>query len=1467
MVVRRRECCKRYLIDEYTRDIDGRRGGGRDRRRSEAPGFAGLQRPAGFLLTASFLSTLMHNPEPQAEQQSEQERGPPHAHAQPHAHPDLAERWARARACYRYANLASHHVLGFTIKAVLLVYFAFMLLFLLLRYAILPNIDVYKPDIERAASRALGNPVTISRVYASWRGLHPNLYLGDVHLRDRAGRQLLALPSVSATLSWWSVAAGEPRFESIEINRPELDVRRGVDGTVYVAGVRIDPDKKDDGGGGGADWLLRQREIVIREGSLSWNDALRGAAPLQLSSVTMVLQNRWTTHRFALKAAQPAGQGDPLDVRARFTHPPFGARPSDATRWKGELYADLRNTDLAAWKQYFDYPFTLQQGRGSVRAWLDIDHARLAGFTADLALAGVSARLGPGMPPLDVARMSGRLSASETLAPGVDDGKPTFGALGHEIGLENFSVVTHDGVVLPPATLSESWRPAARGQPERFRVRAEQVDLAPLAALAVQLPLTQDQRQLLAELAPRGRLVDVDAEWRGRLPAISAYRVRGRVEGLGMQPLAARGAVAAGAGRPAQVARAALPGFRNLSGSIDASDEGGSVNIDAEKFALDMPAWFADPEMAFDRLGLRARWNWPQDKQLLVEVDNMNFSQGALKATLSGRQLLPLGPGHGPGSSDLTATIDNFDIASIGRWLPLATPEHLRDWLGNALQGGTLREARLRLRGDLAQFPFKAGTAAERARGEFRVGGRIENGKLEYVPGHYAADGRSPLWPLLENINGAILFDRASMEIHADNARTGGVALSNVRAVIPELGTHEPVLDIDGNAAGPLQEFLRYVAVTPVLEWIGHFTEATQGSGPARLGLKLHLPLARLHEAKVQGALQLQNNDVTLFPELPPIQAALGRVEFSEHGVNLNGIGASFLGGPLQLSGGTQRDGAIVIRMAGSASAEGMRATAALPALQRLGAKMSGSARFGGTVTVKDRATQIVLDSNLAGLGLELPAPLNKPAADALPLHFTLTGQPTGADGVGRDEIRVTLGNLAAARYQREHQPHGPWVVKRGGIGVNAPAPEPDGGMMINVSMKALNVDRWLAVGAEIAGQGEGAAGAPAEGGASAGMAQYVVPDTIAVRAGELVIGERALRDVVVGVTHQPGSWQASIDSRQAVGWITWNDTPTGPGKVTARLASLDIPESSAKEVKDMLESSKGPAAGIPGLDIVAERFELFDKQFGRLELVASNAQALAGREWRIERLSMTNPDGQLRANGRWLTRDGKSNTALNFNLDITDAGRLLDRFGFAETLRHGKGKLSGDLSWAGLPYSLDIPSLSGQIAMNVEDGQFLKQDPGAAKLLGVLSLQMLPRMLKLDFHDVFSEGLTFDGITANAMIQRGVVRTDNLKMHGVAATVLMDGSADIANESTNLHVVVIPEFNLGTGPLVYGLAVNPVIGLGGFLAQMFLRAPVMKALTYHMQVTGPWKSPNIVKLDNPAAREAPPAGAARPKK
>ena len=1352
------------------------------------------------------------------------------------------------RAAYRLANLATHHVLGFAVKLSLALYFGFALLLLFLRYAILPNIDFYKGNIEQLASRALGNQVSIARIYASWSGLRPSLFLGDVVLRDKAGRQVLSLPSVSATLSWWSLAKAAPSFDALEIIRPELDVRREPDGKLYVAGIRVDP--QQGGEGGGADWVLSQPEIVIREGRVNWTDMLTDKPALALDQVNLVLRNRWRRHKFGLQATPPASLGLPIDVRADFQHPPFAARISNLALWTGELYADIKGADLAAWKAYVSYPFELNQGQGALRAWFTLDHARLAGFTADVGLSDVALRLAPDLPLLDLVRVQGRVSAKEDLAPGAADGRPTFGTRGHALSLADFSLQTRDGLSLPSTSLSERYVAGAAGQPGQTEVKARVLDLATLAALGARLPLSPAQRGMLLQMAPRGRLLDVSAEWQGAWPALRSYRVKGRLAGVGLTPQAARPAQPKTANEEAQPALPSLPGFDNLTGSVDATERGGTLNLDSSNLVLQMPDWFKEPAMPFDKLALQAHWSFEGQDRLRVRLDALNFAQRGLSGTLSGSHVVAL-HGQGPGTADLTGTLNNFDVKTIGRFLPLATPPELRSWLTGALEDGIAQDVSLRLHGDLARFPFKGDNASL-----FRVAGHIVNGRLNYTPGLYAAHGKAPLWPQAENIQGSFLFERARMEIRADRASTGGVALARVKAVVADLGSPDMLLDIDGTASGPLQKFLKYVADTPVLEWISSFTDQTTASGNANLSLKLHLPLARLLESKVQGTLQLMNNQVVLFDDLPPVQDATGQIEFYEKGVNLNSLAGTFLGGPVAVSGGTLRDNSIQVRIAGSVSADGLRKTYPAPVMQRLASHLSGGARYTGLVTAVGQQVRVEVESTLAGLALDFPAPAHKAAPDSLPLKFVLNAAPVNEAGLMKDEIKISLGSTMAAAYQRQRKGSEPWRVLRGGIGVNVPAPEPDAGVMLNVSLKSLSVDAWSGLGAAIAGparpEGAGAA-APATRADADGpdIAQYVIPDVIAARAGELIFGERKLEHVVVGASHQKGGWQANIDSTQASGYVLWDEAQggAGPGKITARLATLIIPESSAAGVKDLLEG-KNTAQSIPALDIVAERFELFGKQLGHLELQANNAAAAAGREWRISQLSLANPDGQLKGSGKWAARDGQS--SLNFVLDIADAGKLLDRFGFVDTLRGGKGKLAGDIGWKGLPYSLDIPSLSGQITMNVESGQFLKQDPGAAKLLGVLSLQMLPRLLKLDFHDVFSEGLAFDGISASASIAHGVVKTDNLKMHGVAATVLMDGTADIANESSNLHVVVIPEFNLGTGPLVYALAVNPVIGIGSFLAQLFLRAPVMKAMTYQMQISGPWKAPLVTKLEHP---------------
>ena len=91
-----------------------------------------------------------------------------------------------------------------------------------------------------------------------------------------------------------------------------------------------------------------------------------------------------------------------------------------------------------------------------------------------------------------------------------------------------------------------------------------------------------------------------------------------------------------------------------------------------------------------------------------------------------------------------------------------------------------------------------------------------------------------------------------------------------------------------------------------------------------------------------------------------------------------------------------------------------------------------------------------------------------------------------------------------------------------------------------------------------------------------------------------------------------------------------------------------------------------------------------------------------------------------------------------------------------------------------------------------------------------------------------------------------------------------MEGSADLEHETEDLRVVVIPEINAGTASLAFAV-INPAIGLGTFLAQYFLRKPLMAASTREFRVTGPWNDPKVDRVDRGLLGDASPAEAAAP--
>ncbi len=1258
--------------------------------------------------------------------------------------------------------------------AALAIYFCFAAVVLALRFWILPQIEDHPEVVAAAISRNIGQRVSIVSADSGWKRLRPYLALTDVRLYDKEGRVALSLPSVSGTLSWDSFAFGALRLDSLSLDKPRLNIRRDATGTLYVAGVKLDA---QDPGGGFANWLLAQREVIIRDAQVSWEDQLRRAPLLSLADLNFVMRNSGAHHRFALRAQPPREIASAFDLRGDLV----GGGLEQLQAWNGKLFAGFAYTDLAAWRAWFDYPLEIRHGRGGLRLWLGFADKRLEEATADLALGDISARLAPELPLLEMRSLQGWLSAKRARG-------------GYQIAGKKVALALDSGTALPPAQFALQWQPGGGQGTEQGELRIDALDLEPLALLGEYLPLPQRVRNLLAEAAPKGRVADVHFDWQGPLPNPQRYSLRGHFDRLGLRKFAG------------------LPGFSGISGNIDGNENGGSVLINAADASVELQRVFADPARNFDTLTAQLAWRQVQG-ELEFKLANSAFANADLAGTAFGSYITAA---NGPGAIDFTARLARTEARHAARYIPFVNKAAL-DWLDRALVAGRVSELSLRLKGDLKDFPFPGAGG-----GVFQIAAKVVDGTLRYAEG----------WPVITGINAQLHFDGKRMEITSHKASVLGAKVTNANVVLADMFAPERMLGVIGRAEGPTAEFLKFIAQSPVHAMTGGFIGNVGAGGNGTLQLKLDLPLSRLAETTVAGSYQFSGNGLSFDAAWPAREQLSGRVDFTEGDVSARALNAQFLGGPVALGVASQRDGSIGVNARGKLNVALLQAALGGPLLRQV----SGATAFSSSVNFRKRGATLVLESGLQGIESSLPAPLGKAEADVLPLRFERTVVAAGEGDAWTaqpisDRSTLDLGKIVRMEIHRRRD-EGKLVIERGAIGLNQAPRLPEKGLVINGNAPELDLDQWLRVLGD-------------SGGAPPPLA------SLSLKVGALDVYGKRINDVTLRAGFQGSDWLANIDARELAGDVRWRSV--GKGRVSAHLTHFTFPEPTPGKPAD-----DTPPKELPGLDIVADNLVVREKKLGRLELTAANE----GRDWRIEKLTLTAPESHLSADGVWQGIAAKQRTRVNLKLEISDLGKYLERFGYPGSMQRGSAKLLGKLAWAGNPQTIDYPSLAGDLSLIAEKGQFLKIEPGIGKLLGILSLQALPRRITLDFRDIFSDGFAFDNIAGTAVVAKGVLHTQDFSMRGPSAQVAMSGDIDLDRETQLLKVRVVP--SVGDSLSVAGLVLlaNPITGVASFLAQRLLKDPLGQAFAYEYAVSGTWADPKVEKV----ARGQPAGGAGEAK-
>ena len=1230
----------------------------------------------------------------------------------------------------------------------------------LMFFWILPNIADHRDTVASLMSRALGQRVTLEAVSGAWQQARPEFRLQGVRLHDSQDRPALFLPELNASFAWRSLFFLEPRFNHIELQGLTLGVRRAQDGRLYAGGVPVNPSGPDSGF---SSWLLRQGRVHLGQATITWLDEVRNAPPLILRDVDLTLGKVRRTHQLHFHAIPPAALARPLTLDAKIR-----ARDTDnLLTWNGAVDVTVAGVSFPELATWLTLPYQPGKGSGAMKIKLDVVRGTLAGASGDFDMRAVETSLGEGLPELRLDRVRGQAKWLR----GPDDQRVTF---------ENLRVA-HAGASLgAPFDMGLAWNDTSR----EINVRA--FELSGWQTILPSLPMDEALRARLQTLQPQGRFDDLSLRWSGAQPGIDNFAIATHFSNLG---------VAAVEG---------LPGLARLSGRIEGDARRGRFEIDSRQLALDLPRLFREPVFGFDSLQAQGGWEKTKRGRRLI-LDEASFANADLAGTAQGQYELI--PGQ-RGVIDLAARLSRANGTAVYRYLPKTVGDHTVDWVKRGVVAGVSDSVVLNLKGDLAQFPFEQGN------GVFQLEAQVKEGIIDYVPD----------WPRIEDIQARLLFRGKAMEITSTQARIYGVALSPVKAVIPDLIHHEEVLNVEGDASGPVQDFIRYANFSPVGERLRGFTDALDGSGSMKLALKLRVPLRHSHDTTLSGRLSFLGN--TLFPaSLPRLDQVRGNLDFTGSSIQAKNLTAQFLGGPLRIDTVT-RNGQVQILAQGQATATGLAPWLG-PAW---GKHLRGQTRWNGQIDLDSMGERIRIDSDLAGLRSSLPAPLAKLDAERLP--FSVTSQPQG-DG---QLHAVRLGQTVSAVWRSTAAND----FERGEIRFGGPAEIPaEPGLKLSGSGHNLDISGWMALLPE-------------------GGDRALPLSGIDLGFDALDLMGRRYLDVRLQGRVRNGVLRTQVTGRGLNGTLTYRSAsasaltgdsprngsaPMGPqsARVSVQFKQLTIP--AAAPATGVASPMNMKAADFPVLDMTVEDFRLEERSLGRLEATAHGApQGLV-----IDSLQLSHADSVLRMSGLW--RDGApSETRADLSLTVLDASQFLARFGYPDTLKRGRAEIQGNATWVGSPADFAFDTLAGQLDFKASAGQFLMINPGAGKLLGVLSLQSLPRRLNFDFRDIFNQGYAFDDINATLRIARGVIYSDDFRMRGPAAKVNMSGMADLNQESVQLRVKVIPKLSESVavaGALIGG----PLAGVGALAAQKLLRDPFEEAVSREYMVTGAWQSPDVKKL------------------
>ena len=936
---------------------------------------------------------------------------------------------------------------------------------------------------------------------------------------------------------------------------------------------------------------------------------------------------------------------------------------------------------------------------------------------------------------------------------------------------------------------------------ERYALHADRIDAGPLFAVAALSDrMAPGLRQWVKSAQPRASLQDIDLAGKRGGP----MRAKARIASFGF------------------AAVGNSPGVLGLAGDLQGDADGFMLRLDPRSaMTFNWPRGFGVAHTVH-LTGLVSGWR--EGNGWRIGTPALRIKSDTLGVTARGGMWWQ-GDGSRPWM-DLAADIDETAVpVAKGFWVRNKMAATVVQWLVDALLDGRVQNGRAIVTGDLDDWPFVAHD------GRFEASAHLAGTALKFQPG----------WPAADSVEGDVRFVADGFDL-TGKGRLLGVELQQLQAGIDHYRDGD--LTVKAQGGGDAAQLLTLLRQSPLYATYRDTFDNLSALGAAKVGFDLDLPLRHGEHPRIGGSVELKDARLTERRWKLDFDRVNGRAEYSQGGFRADNLRVLHEGHPGELAlraGDFTRDKNHVFE----AGLDAMFGADALldraPEMAWLKPHMEGQSSWTVGVLIpraapgKEVAALLQLRSSLVGTELTLPEPLRKPAGEALATSVE-TPLPMGSG-----DILVNLGQRIAVRARSTNGQTGVRIAL-GSARVDEAAPAH--GLVATGRAQALDAIDWIAL--MHGGEGDGlplqridvvAQKLNLLGGAFADTRVIVVP---ASRGATAVQTEG---ESLEGALLIPAGEGATIAGRfDRFHWRAPSGADASPATGTA---STDSTGASATAPTDPFNPAKIPPLAIDFTDL-----RVADAKLGSARL--RTRPTVNGLH--IDQLQTRADKQRIDVTGDWTGRGANASTRLDIRIGSEDLGALMGGFGMSNRLGGGEGTMQFDAGWTGSPATFNLATLEGSLVMDIRNGRLLEVEPGAGRVLGLLSLAQLPRRLMLDFRDFFSKGFAFNQAGGRVDFSGGMARTEQLTIDGPAAAIGIHGTANLRAQSFDQTIEVRPKAgNLLT--VAGAIAAGPVGAAIGAAANAVLQKPLGQMASRTYRVTGPWKEPKVEVIGSEQSR------------